>query len=262
MSLPKSARRILTRYSSKRSGAPRAAALLLVVSLAACGQSTAEPVDPAKVPPPDGEQPVATLDKPTPDSEKTAARESRAALAEVPKQQEVVLAGGCFWCTEAVFERVKGVDDVVSGYTGGKKETADYRRVASGGTKHAEAIRITYDPEVVNFGKLLQIFFAAAHDPTQRDRQGPDIGKHYRSTIFYATDEQRNIAEKYIKKLNDEKTFDRPIATTLEPLEVFYPAEGYHQNYVDRNPSNPYIRRFALPKVDKLKKAFPEQVKE
>jgi len=174
--------------------------------------------------------------------------------AEGQSSAQVVLAGGCFWCTEAVFEAVPGVSDVVSGYAGGTKEDADYDKVSAGSTAHAEAIKITYDPSKVSFGNLLKIFFAAAHDPTQLNRQGPDSGKQYRSAIFFADDEQKRVAEAYIKQLSDVKTFDKPIATTLEKLDTFYPAEEYHQDFVKRNPNHGYVQQNVPQKLAKLKK--------
>jgi peptide-methionine (S)-S-oxide reductase len=175
--------------------------------------------------------------------------------------QEVVLAGGCFWCTEAVFEQLVGVSRVESGYVGGARETADYSKVSSGATQHAEAIRVTYDPNKISYGQLLKIFFTVAHDPTQLDRQGPDTGKQYRSAVFYAGDEQKRVTEAYIHQLEDARVFDSPIVTALEPLEDFYPAEAYHQDYVRLNPNQPYVRQQALPKVDKVRKLYADRVK-
>ncbi len=172
-----------------------------------------------------------------------------------------VLAGGCFWCVEAVFEQVEGVLDVVSGYAGGDARTARYELVSTGTTNHAEAVRITYDPRRITYGQLLKIFFAVAHDPTQLNRQGPDVGPQYRSAIFYATDEERRVAESYIRRLEQARVFDRPIVTRLEPLKGFYPAESYHQDYARRNPSNPYIVTNSAPKVRKLEETFPACVR-
>jgi methionine-S-sulfoxide reductase len=163
-----------------------------------------------------------------------------------------VFAGGCFWCTEAAFEQLEGVLDVTSGYTGGTAETANYRAVCSGSTLHAEAIRITYDPARISFDQLLDVFFDA-HDPTQLNRQGADIGTQYRSAIFFADDAQRRAAEAVIRRLNEAKAFIRPIATTLEPLGDFYPAEDYHQDYARLNPDQPYIQAVSLPKVCKVR---------
>lgn len=167
--------------------------------------------------------------------------------------QTVVLAGGCFWCTEGVFEVLPGVSDVTSGYAGGDESTADYQSVCSGRTGHAEIIKVTYDPEQISFGRLLQVFFGVAHDPTQLNRQGGDVGSQYRSAIFYASEDQRRVAEAYIRQLNESGIFDEPIVTTLEPLEAFYPAEDYHQGYAENNPEQPYVCAVALPKVRKMR---------
>lgn len=182
-----------------------------------------------------------------------------------PKENEstrtIVLAGGCFWCTEAIYEQLVGVIDVTSGYAGGTKETANYKDVCSGTTAHAEAIRITYDPRKITFARLLRVFFTLV-DPTTKDRQGPDSGPQYRSAVFYENDEQRKVAEAYIKQLADAKVFDRPIVTTLEPLSSgFFPAEDYHQDYVTNNPQQGYVRQCALPKVDKVREKFKDDVK-
>ena len=174
--------------------------------------------------------------------------------------QTVVLAGGCFWCTEAVFQRLKGVTRVRSGYAGGSGETADYKSVCTGTTGHAEVIEVTFDPQQVTFGQLLQVFFAVAHDPTQLNRQGNDQGTQYRSAVFFADEEQRRVAAAYIEQLNSAAVFQAPIVTTLEPLETFYEAESYHQNYAVTNPQQPYVLHAALPKVGKLKAHFAEQV--
>lgn len=172
--------------------------------------------------------------------------------------QIMVVAGGCFWCTEGVFELTPGVLDVVSGYAGGTKETANYDAVSSGRTDHAEAIRIVYDPKKTSYAKLLKLFFAIAHDPTQLNRQGPDSGRQYRSAVFYANEEQKRVTEVYIKQLNEAKVFDAPIVTTLEPLTEFFAAETYHQDFVKQNPRHPYILQQAAPKVEKAKKAAAE----
>lgn len=171
--------------------------------------------------------------------------------------ETLVLAGGCFWCTEAVFEIVDGVEDVVSGYAGGTKETAKYDIVSTGRTQHAEAIAITYRPDKISYGQLLKLFFSVAHDPTSLNRQGADVGPQYRSAIFYANAEQKRVAEAYIAQLNAAKVLSRPIVTTLEPLDKFYTAEGYHQDYAGRNRNNPYIVNVSDPKVLKLKKMYP-----
>jgi peptide-methionine (S)-S-oxide reductase len=184
--------------------------------------------------------------------------EKDAPIAEQPGAAKAILAGGCFWCTEAVFEAVTGVKDVVSGYAGDDKRTATYQHVLTGETKHAEAIEITYDPSVVTFGALLRVFFAT-HDPTTLNRQGPDKGPQYRSAVFYANEEQRSIAEAYIAQLNAAGVFPDALVTTLEPLEQFYTAEDYHQDYVKHNPNNPYVRHVAIPKVEKLEKLKGEE---
>ena len=175
--------------------------------------------------------------------------------------QTAVLAGGCFWCTEAVFEQLEGVKDVESGYAGDSAETANYEAVCTGSTNHAEAIRITYDPGKISYEELLKVFFTVAHDPTTLNRQGNDTGRQYRSAIFYAGDEQKRAAEAYIAKLKAEGTFSKPITTTLEPLTTFYSAEKYHQDYARLNPDQPYIKGQAQPKVEKVRKKFAEQVK-
>ncbi len=177
------------------------------------------------------------------------------------RTQTAVLAGGCFWCTEAVFKPLEGVLDVTSGYAGGSEATADYQAVCSGTTEHAEVIQIRFDPSRISFGQLLKVFFSVAHDPTQVNRQGNDRGRQYRSAIFYVDEDQRSVAEAYIKQLNDAKIFPAPIATTLEPLDKFYQAELYHQNYVERNPNQPYVAAVAVPKVHKLEKVYAEKLK-
>jgi len=168
------------------------------------------------------------------------------------KQSAAVLAGGCFWCTEAAFEQLEGVIDVTSGYTGGSAETANYRAFCGGDTRHAEAIRITYDPAKISCEKLLDVFFDA-HDPTQLNRQGNDMGTQYRSAIFYASEEEKRIAEAKIRALDEKRAFARPIVTKLEPLGEFYPAEDYHQDYARQNPEQPYIQAVSIPKVCKVR---------
>jgi len=177
-------------------------------------------------------------------------------------QQTAVFAGGCFWCTEVVFEQLKGVNNVVSGYAGGTKESAHYKLVSAGGTQHAEVIQIRYDPTKISYGQLLKIFFSVAHDPTQLNRQGPDYGAQYRSAIFYVTEDQRRVAEAYIQQLTAAKAFDQPIVTKVGPLAAFYPAEEYHQDFVKRNPMHPYVVVNANPKVKKLKDLYPTQLKD
>ena len=176
-------------------------------------------------------------------------------------KQTAVLSGGCFWCTEAVFEELAGVTDVTSGYTGGKASDAHYEIVGSGRTNHAESVRIAFDPSKITYGTILKVFFSVAHDPTTKDRQGPDWGHQYRSAIWYKDAEQEKIARAYIQQLTDARIFKKPIVTEVSPLGVFYPAEGYHQDYVKHNPSNPYVIANSIPKLEKLRKTFPELLK-
>ena len=176
--------------------------------------------------------------------------------------RQIVLAGGCFWCVEAVYEELEGVLDVESGYAGGDVVNANYQAVSTGRTKHAEVVRITYDPSVITYGTILKVFFTTAHDPTTLNRQGADIGPQYRSAIFYASDEQKQIAADYIKLLNEAGVFRDPIVTTLEPLDAYYPAEAGHQDYARQNPGNPYIQNVSKPKVQKTRKAFTELLKD
>jgi peptide-methionine (S)-S-oxide reductase len=170
--------------------------------------------------------------------------------------QTAVLAGGCFWGVQGVYEHVRGVQKVLSGYSGGDKSTAHYEIVSDGRTGHAESVQIVFDPKEISYGEILQIYFSVVHDPTQLNRQGPDIGTQYRSDIFYSNDSQKNIAESYIAQLNKEKVFRRPIATRLDPLKEFYAAEDYHQDYLIHNPNNPYIAINDLPKIDNLQRLF------
>jgi peptide-methionine (S)-S-oxide reductase len=172
-------------------------------------------------------------------------------------QETAVLAGGCFWGVDAVFKHVKGVSKVVSGYSGGSAATAKYPIVGTGVTGHAEAVEVTYDPSKISYAELLKVFFSVAHDPTQLNRQGPDVGTQYRSAIFYADDRQKEIAQRYIDQLNQAKVFGKPVATKVTLLEKFYPAEDYHQNYLALHPNEPYIVFNDLPKVEQLKKDFP-----
>ena len=184
------------------------------------------------------------------------------ALASEPQQKIAVLAGGCFWCVEAVFKELRGVISVRNGYAGDSAATANYRTVCSGRTNHAEAIEVRYDASQTTFGQLLKIHFSVAHDPTQLNRQGNDVGGQYRSAIFYADDEQKRISEAYIRQLNEARVFTDSIVTTLEPLEAFHPAEEYHQDYAARNPDQPYVVYVAQPKVDKLRENFAERLKQ
>lgn len=176
-------------------------------------------------------------------------------------REVATFAGGCFWCTEAVFERVEGVIDVYSGYTGGDQENPTYKQVSYGETDHAEAVQIVFDPNVVKYQELLNIFFATI-DPTQVNRQGPDVGAQYRNGIFYHSFKQQIEAEATVNKLNRSGKYDKELATTVEPLKKFWKAEDYHQDYYELNPGNPYIINIAVPKVKKLKTLFPDKVKE
>jgi len=180
-----------------------------------------------------------------------------APLASATGAQTAVLAGGCFWGVEAVFEHVKGVTKATSGYSGGAAETAQYRIVGTGETGHAESVRIVYDPSIISYGQLLKVFFSVAHDPTELDRQGPDTGTQYRSAIFYGNEEQKRIAEAYIEQLNKARVFPAPIVTQVSALRAFYEAESYHQDYLAHHPDEPYIVINDLPKVANLKKQFP-----
>ena len=169
-----------------------------------------------------------------------------------------VLAGGCFWGVQGVYQHVKGVSNAVSGYAGGEKNTAEYETVSTGRTGHAESVQITFDPRQVTYGKLLQIYFSVAHDPTELNRQGPDTGTQYRSALFTATEEQANVAKAYIGQLNEAHVCNRPIVTKIEPGRPFYPAEGYHQDFLTLNPTYPYIVYNDLPKIENLKRLFPD----
>jgi len=206
----------------------------LLVSFSACAGAA-----PAAVPPP-------AVDNPS----------------EGGRQQTAVLAGGCFWGLQGVFEHVRGVHRVLAGYAGGARGAATYEEVSSGTTGHAESVQIVFDPAEVTYGKLLQIYFAVAHDPTQLNRQGPDSGTQYRSAIFYADEAQRRIAESYIAQLEKDKVFPQPIVTRVDPLKGFYPAESYHQDYYLKNPDQPYIVFNDLPKIRNLKRLFPDSWRE
>ena len=180
-----------------------------------------------------------------------------APLATAKGTQTAVFAGGCFWGVEAVFEHVKGVTQVVSGYSGGSADTAKYDEVSSGSTGHAESVRISYDPSRISYGQLLQVYFSVAHDPTELNRQGPDTGTQYRSAVFFANDEQKRVAEAYIAQLQGVRAFPRPIVTQVTPLKAFYEAEVYHQGYLVRHPNQPYIVINDLPKIANLQRQFP-----
>ena len=178
-------------------------------------------------------------------------------LAGAKSKQTAVLAGGCFWGIQAVFEHVKGVSSVTSGYAGGHVKDPSYESVSMGVTGHAETVSISYDSSQVTYGQLLMIYFSVAHDPTQWNRQGPDTGSQYRSAIFFTNEEQERIAEAYIAQLDAAKVYSRKIVTAVEPFKAFYPAEDYHQDYLKNNPTNPYIVYNDLPKLENLKKVFP-----
>lgn len=178
-------------------------------------------------------------------------------LAKTSGQQTAVLAGGCFWGIQLVYQHVKGVSSATSGYSGGTANNADYKLVSTGTTSHAESVKITYDPSQISYGQLLKIYFSVAHDPTQLNRQGPDVGTQYRSAIFYSDSEQQRIAQAYIDQLQSAKVYSRSIVTKVVPLSAFYPAEDYHQDYATRHPSEPYIMFNDLPKLANFKVTFP-----
>src|SRR5262245_38059302 len=176
--------------------------------------------------------------------------------------ETAVIAGGCFWGVQGVYQHVRGVQSVLSGYSGGSKETADYDRVSRGDTGHAEVVEIRFDPKDVSYGEILQIYFSVVHDPTQLNRQGPDVGPQYRSNIFFANDTQRKIAEAYIAQLQQTKAFGRAIVTRVDPLSAFYLAEAYHQDFLIKNPRYPYIVIHDLPKIENFKRVFPDRYRE
>lgn len=180
---------------------------------------------------------------------------------ELAKMETAYFASGCFWCVEAIFESVEGVGEVYSGYAGGKKSTATYDQVSAGRTKHAEAVEVYYDPEVVSYETLLVVFFGS-HDPTTLNQQGPDRGTQYRSTIFYKNEAEKAAAEKYMAELEADEVFDGPITTTLEPFDAFYMAEEYHQDFERRNPNQGYVRAVSIPRLKKFQKKFPDLLKE
>jgi peptide-methionine (S)-S-oxide reductase len=172
--------------------------------------------------------------------------------------QTAVLSGGCFWGVQGVYEHVRGVQKVLSGYAGGERSTASYETVSTGTTGHAESVQITFDPAKLSYGEILHIFFSVVHDPTELNRQGPDTGTQYRSAIAYGDETQKNIAQAYIAQLNKSGVFKHPIVTKVDPLKAFYPAEGYHQDYLIHNPTDPYIAYNDIPKVENLKRVFPD----
>ena len=198
-----------------------------------------------------GARAAATLPNPTVDEQ----------LATKKGERTIVVAGGCFWGVEAVFEHLKGVKNAISGYSGGSPNTAEYEVVSSGRTGHAESVKVTYDPSQITVGQLLKIFFAVAHDPTQLNRQGPDIGTQYRSVIFFGDEEQKKIAEAYVTQLDQAQVFPNRIVTEIVPLKAFYQAEDYHQDYLRFHPDQPYIVYHDLPKLENLRKQFPELYK-
>jgi peptide-methionine (S)-S-oxide reductase len=186
-----------------------------------------------------------------------------APLVDAPRaataaKQTAVLSGGCFWGVQAVFQHVKGVISATSGYSGGTAKTAEYEVVSTGDTGHAESVQVVFDPSQITYGELLRVFFSVAHDPTQLNRQGPDEGTQYRSAVFYTNEEQKRIADAYIAQLSQQKVFTRPIVTQVAPLQAFYPAEPYHQNYAALHPNQPYIVFNDAPKVEHLREMFPE----
>ena len=191
---------------------------------------------------------VTTLPKPAVDEPRVASS----------SQETAVVAGGCFWGIQAVFQHVNGVVSATSGYSGGAAATAEYETVSTGMTNHAESVKIVYDPSKITYGQLLQVFFSVAHDPTELNRQGPDSGTQYRSVIFFGNEEQKKVAQDYIAQLDQAKVFSHRIVTQVVPLKAFYPAEGYHQNYANLHPDSPYIARYDLPKVANLQQQFPQ----
>jgi peptide-methionine (S)-S-oxide reductase len=215
------------------------AALALAACALACGGVGADAIDKAI--------PTPALDTPA---------------AEATGLQTVVLAGGCFWGLQGMFEHVQGVTKVVAGYAGGTEETAHYEMVGTETTGHAESVEITFDPKRISYGQLLRLYFSVAHDPTQLDRQGPDSGPSYRSEIFFATPTQERIARAYVAQLTKENVFRTPVVTKIEPLKGFYPAEDYHQDFLIHNPTYPYIVRNDLPKIAALKRVYPELYRE
>ena len=179
-------------------------------------------------------------------------------IVEAQKLQTAVFAGGCFWGVEAVFEHLKGVKDVKSGYAGGDARSANYDLVSEGRTDHAESVKLTYDPTQISYAQLLAVFFTVAHDPTQLNRQGPDVGRHYRSAIFYANEDERAAAMAYIEKLGSSGKYQNPVVTEIVPLKKFYDAESYHQDFMRKNPDQPYIVQHDKPKIEDLKTKFPD----
>jgi peptide-methionine (S)-S-oxide reductase len=213
------------------------ATLLLLLGLAAALSLPARTAESATA------LPAPTLDPPAPAS---------------VTSETAVLAGGCFWGVQAVFQHVKGVNQVLSGYSGGAKDTAEYETVSTGTTGHAESVQVKFDPRQISYGRILQIYFSVAHDPTELNRQGPDVGTQYRSAIFFADPAQQKVAQAYIAQLDKAGVFKKPIVTKLTQFTAFYPAEAYHQDYATLHPDNPYIYYNDLPKVENLKRLFPD----
>ncbi len=240
----------LSMFSSNFYGYPRLVLgiVLLPLIISACGLPAAKS--------------IANSSTATTQLIKTIDPEIDLPATNVKGSQTLVLAGGCFWGVEAVFERLKGVSSVVSGFAGGSAADAHYDIVSRGSSGHAEAVQITYDPAQISLGQLLKIYFFIAHDPTQVDRQEPDKGTQYRSAIFFANVDEQRVAKAYIGKLDRSKIFSQPIATQLVALTKFYPAEDYHQNFIDRNPAYPYVVVHDLPKLDRLKQQFPKLVRQ
>ncbi|MGB5928100.1 MAG: peptide-methionine (S)-S-oxide reductase MsrA [Cyclobacteriaceae bacterium] len=195
-------------------------------------------------------------------SDKATSDEKVRRAINYEKLDTATFAGGCFWCTETVFERVEGVQEVVSGYAGGSEDSPTYEQVSAGNTSHAEAVQVYYHPEVVSFEKLVEVFFKGAHDPTQLNRQGPDVGKQYRSVAFYANNKEKKIIENMIKKLDSEGYYSDPIVTQVQMTDRFWMAEDYHQDYYVNHPDNSYIRNVSKPKVEKFEKKFKDILKD
>ncbi len=203
--------------------------------------------------------PKKDADAATADAQPVAELEPR--TQDLSKFETAYFASGCFWCVEAIFESVKGVEEVISGYAGGSEENPTYDQVGAGKTSHAEAVEVYYDPEVISFFELVQVFFGS-HDPTTLNRQGPDRGPQYRSIAFYKNEEEQKIINAYMQALRDNNVYDRPIVTEVTPFTVFYDAEDYHQDYERKNPNNPYIQNISIPRLNRFKKNFPDYLKE
>lgn len=227
-----------------------------------CSSATNSEVPPVSTDPAISETVIDTVSDPVgSDADEEATAESvEEAVAEVPKLQTATFGAGCFWCVEAVFEQLKSVENVRSGYAGGKEENANYELVSNGTTGHAEVIQFEFDPSVITYEELLEVFWTS-HDPTTLNRQGYDVGTQYRSSVFYHSDEQRDLAEAYKKRLNDEGAFGKPVVTEIVPFNGFYTAEGYHQDYFTANGTQPYCQRVIRPKIEKVRKVFADKLK-